>query len=110
MLSFLVCLYLDRRDTAFCRILILTSVSILLSIPGDKYDCGEILTGTEGSFRPADLDFDGYYDNGLDCLWMIKKLDNHVISLSFQNLSVEDTSRCNYDHLLVSDYLNSSVK
>ena len=69
--------------------------------------CGQILTDNFGSIRSPDLDEDGYYDDMVECSWIIVAADNQMIELQFLAVSLEysidndNNIICPYDYVKV---------
>ena len=69
--------------------------------------CGHILTDNSGIIRSPDLDEDGYYDDMVECSWIIVAADNQLIELQVLAVSLEhnfdndNNIICPYDYVKV---------
>ena len=68
-------------------------------------DCGGVITDMAGWFRPLDKDNDGYYENNLNCDWLIIAEEGHLIQLDIGDMQIEEEANCEYDFLKVSIYI-----
>ena len=69
---------------------------------GVSTDCGGVITDMAGWFRPLDKDGDGYYENNLNCDWLIIAEEGHLIQLNIGDMQIEEEANCEYDFLKVS--------
>ena len=51
--------------------------------------CGTTLTNLTGVISSPDLDNDGEYENMMECSWIIKAVESHVIILQFLEINLE---------------------
>lgn len=77
--------------------------------------CGGLLNSTSGTFSSPDIDGDGSYDSGLECVWQLVVSPDKVLQLSIPNMVVEYANDCIYDFLevryhYVISYCNNFVK
>lgn len=70
-----------------------------LRLNGFFVGCGGDLTANFGSLTSPG--FPSRYRNNLVCIWQIKVHPSRELSLKFDQFSVEDDSRCQYDFLLI---------
>ncbi|KAI4871253.1 hypothetical protein NFI96_019773 [Prochilodus magdalenae] len=72
---------------------------------GPQQGCGGYLTSSTGMFGSPDIDFNGKYENYLDCLWTIAVSPNKAINLTFSTFELEAPtgSDCRYDYVKIYD-------
>ena len=77
-------------------------------ITGQQELCGNIFTSPSGAIMSPDYDEDGFYDDMVECSWIIKANDKQVINLEFAYLRLEDRAYdanneliCSYDYVMV---------
>ena len=69
--------------------------------------CGHILTDNSGVIRSPDLDEDGYYEDMVECSWIIVAADNQMIEVQFLAVLLEhdfdndNNIICPYDYVKV---------
>ena len=51
--------------------------------------CGTTLTNLTGVISSPDLDNDGEYENMMECSWIIKAVESHLIILQFLEINLE---------------------
>ena len=51
--------------------------------------------------QPLDKDADGFYENNLNCEWIIIAPEGHVIQLDIVAIDIEYEENCEYDFLKV---------
>ena len=51
--------------------------------------CGTTLTNLTGVIYSPDLDNNGEYENMIECYWIIKAVESHVIILQFLEINLE---------------------
>ena len=79
-----------------------------LIISGLQELCGNIFTSPSGVILSPDLDENGFYDDMVECSWIIKASDKQIINLRFVYLRLEDRSYegtnellCRFDYVMV---------
>ncbi|XP_038652379.1 cubilin [Scyliorhinus canicula] len=72
---------------------------------GSNQGCGGFLTNATGTFSSPDIDFDGKYENNLDCLWYIVVPLNKIVNMTFTTFLLEDPSEgiCTSDYISIYD-------
>ncbi|KAG9276492.1 cubilin [Astyanax mexicanus] len=72
---------------------------------GPEQGCGGYLTASSGMFGSPDIDYNGKYENYMDCLWTITVSSNKAINLSFLTFELEgmSSSVCRYDYVQIYD-------
>uniref|UniRef100_W5MX16 Cubilin n=1 Tax=Lepisosteus oculatus TaxID=7918 RepID=W5MX16_LEPOC len=72
---------------------------------GPQQGCGGYLTSLTGMFGSPDINYDGKYEAGLDCLWNIVVPPNKVVNLTFTSFHLESPSgtSCRYDYVKIYD-------
>ncbi|KAG5267002.1 hypothetical protein AALO_G00238700 [Alosa alosa] len=63
--------------------------------------CGGYLTQPQGEF--TSLNYPHHYPNNINCTWRIMQPGNGIITINFQNISLEYQSTCAYDSISVYD-------
>ncbi|XP_067930809.1 cubilin-like [Watersipora subatra] len=67
----------------------------------DDTVCGGILTNATGTIvSPGHPNF---YPHGVDCLWEVRVAEGFQIRLTFDFISIESSTPCNYDYVQVSN-------
>ncbi|XP_048462936.1 cubilin [Rhincodon typus] len=69
---------------------------------GLNQGCGGYLSNFRGNISSPDINFDGKYENNLDCVWCIFVPLNKVINMTFTAFQLEDPS----EGICKSDYVN----
>ena len=75
-----------------------------------------MFTSPSGAILSPDHDEDGFYDDMVECSWIIKASDKQVINLEFAYLRLEDRAYdandeliCSYDYVMVIKIVNEPV-
>ena len=65
--------------------------------------CSEFETIRNGQLQSSDLNSDGFYENNMDCTWVIwsNDIENRVIQLYFTSLDIPSRDNCKDDYLQV---------
>eukprot|EP00061_Rhincodon_typus_P014098 g40911.t1 len=80
----------------------ITSFQSTAPLLGLNQGCGGYLSNIRGNISSPDINFDGKYENNLDCVWRIFVPLNKVINMTFTAFQLEDPS----EGICKSDYVN----
>ena len=73
--------------------------------------CGGLRLEPTGFLRAPDTDADGYYDNDVDCLWIIVAPEDTLIEFEVLQIVIEPATRaCFFDFLEVCTFVNYKIK
>ncbi|XP_060075561.1 cubilin-like [Ylistrum balloti] len=75
---------------------------------GVAQGCGGVLNSTSGSFRSTDIDGDGLYENGQDCVWTIIVGNNQLVVLTIASVHIERQSSCYFDGIKIFDGMDTT--
>ena len=67
----------------------------------EVFDCGSVLSGSVGYFKPSDRQGVGQYDHNLDCMWTITAEANTDIHLLIVDIDIDSDMSCKFDFLKV---------
>ncbi|XP_072431088.1 cubilin [Chiloscyllium punctatum] len=72
---------------------------------GYNQGCGGYLSSITGNFSSPDINFDGKYENNLNCVWRIFVPLNKIINMTFTAFLLEDPSEgtCKSDYVSIYD-------
>ena len=77
------------------------SVCLILKLFVEANSCGGLITeSTSGTFHS--VNFPKFnYPNSLTCVWHIRAAEDQQVVLSFDKLTLEPSSNCKYDSVVV---------
>ena len=69
--------------------------------------CGAVLTGESGTITSPR--YPNSYPSNVDCTWDINAHPSRMILIEFEDIEIEDDSKCGYDKLLIQEKYGVSI-